>query len=362
MSSSAERARRAPSFSALGSTALAGVLALAGAIAGGPVSAQEVHQLRIANFVAPTHPINRFFETWSQELTEASGGRLQFTIYHSAQLGPAPRYFDIARRGQADITWVLHGSLPSRFPVSELSNLPFLFCSGAHASVVLNDPELREGWLDAEHDGVKVLNIHATAPGHLWTARNRVAEVADMQALAIRPASRTIGAYVSALGATPVGLEPNELADAMEKGTAQGGFMDYPAGAFSFQIGTVTDHITELNAYVTSFSIVMNENAFDDLPEDLQALITGSLEGREAEIGGGWDRLTEPAKAQLAGDGVEFITPEDEAFAEFRRIGEEVAQAWVAQLDADGKPASAAYARMKELAEQHRTANPDLCL
>jgi len=206
-----------------------------------------------------------------------------------------------------------------------------------------------------------VLNIHATVPGDLWTARKKVESPADMKGLAIRPASRTIGAYVAALGAAPVGLAPNDLAEAMEKGTADGGFMDYPAGAYSFQVGAVTDYITELNAYVTSFSIVMNEASFDRLPADLQKMIEDSFVGREAEIGGGWDTLVAPAKADLAAQGVEIFRPSDADYAAFRKVGETVAQDWVAKLDAEGKPASAVYKMMQALAAKYAQGSANFC-
>jgi TRAP-type C4-dicarboxylate transport system substrate-binding protein len=334
--------------------------ALGASLAAAPLSA-ETHELRIAHFVAPTHPIHKFFEKWGAELETASEGRLKFVIYPSAQLGPAARYFDLTRRGQVDVAWVLHGALPNRFPLVELSNLPFLFCSGEQASKVLNDPELRARYLDQEHEGVKVLNIHAHVPGHLWTADTMVSNVADMKGLAIRPASRTIGAFVAALGASPVGLAPNELAEAMEKGTADGGFMDYPAGAFSFRLGAVTDHIAEMSAYTTSFSIVMNQEAFDGLPADLQAMIETSMQGREAEIGGGWDNLVEAAKADLIAAGVEIAPLEAADLAQFKAIGDQVTQTWLADLDKTGKPASEVFAMMRTLADRHAAGSADFC-
>lgn len=322
----------------------------------------QVHELRIAHFLAPTHPIHQFFENWAAELEEASNGQLNFAIYPSGQLGPAAGYFDATRRGQIDIALVLHGALPNRFPMVELSNLPFMFCSGAQASTVLNNAELRAQYLDQEHEGVKVLNLLAHVPGHLWTARTRVETTDDMRGLAIRPASRTIGAFVTALGGSPVGLAPNELAEAMEKGTADGGFMDYPAGAFSFRLGSVTGHIAEMSAYTTSFAIVMNQDSFSELPEDLQQMLETSMQGREAEIGGGWDNLVDAAKSELLEAGVEIAALDEVNLAEFRAIGAQVTQDWLDNLDSAGMPATEVYTMMRELAAQSAAETADFCL
>ncbi len=211
-----------------------------------PASHAQTTQLTIAHFAAPTHPVSEWIVKWTKELEAKSNKRLSFNIIPNSQLGPIDRYFDIARRGQADITWFLHGGSPGRFPLTEISNLPFMFCSGEHATKVLNDPGLRQKYLDKEHEGVKVLQIHAHVPGQIWMANKQISTVEDFRGAAIRPASRTIGAFVSALGATPVGLPPTALAENMQKGTIAGTCMDDPAGTFSFKLGPVTKNITEM--------------------------------------------------------------------------------------------------------------------
>ncbi|MDH3234126.1 MAG: C4-dicarboxylate ABC transporter, partial [Alphaproteobacteria bacterium] len=89
-------------------------------------AAAENFDLKIAHFVTPKHSYSQWIVRWSQELTKKSNGQLKFKIFPGSQLGPPPKYYDMARRGQADIVWSAHGFTPGRFPLTELSNLPYL--------------------------------------------------------------------------------------------------------------------------------------------------------------------------------------------------------------------------------------------
>ncbi len=337
------------------------IVAAVTALPASRASAQQVKELRIAHFVPSAHPIGMFLEKWAKELEGKSNGRLKFVILPGAQLGPTPNYYDIARRGQADITWVLHGATPNRFPLVEISNLPFLFCSGEHANRVLNNAELRAKFLDAEHQGVKVLNIHAHVPGHLWLSRNPVTKLEDMKGKAIRPASRTLGAFVQALGARSVGLPPDQLAENMEKGTIDGTFMDYPAGTTSFKLGPVTKHVVEMNAYTTSFSFVMNLDTWNALPDDLKKLIEDSLANREKDIGGSWDQLNDRARDALKKGGTEVVRLSAEEQKKLQAVGEQVSKEWIASLDAKGLPGTQVYTLIKKLADETRATSANFC-
>ena len=66
---------------------------------------------------------------------------------------------------------------------------------------MLNDPELRAKYLDAEHKGVKVLMLFTHQPGNVHTTKKPIRTVDDMKGLRLRFASPTIRDFVAALGA-----------------------------------------------------------------------------------------------------------------------------------------------------------------
>jgi len=43
--------------------------------------------------------------------------------FPGAQMGPTPQHYDLARTGQADVAWFLHGGTPGRFPLTDVLSL-----------------------------------------------------------------------------------------------------------------------------------------------------------------------------------------------------------------------------------------------
>src|SRR5205814_8401817 len=89
-------------------------------------AAQEKFEVKVAAFVGPQHFMTQWLVKWGEKLEKASGGRLTFKHFPGSQMAPAPAHYDLARTGQADVAWFLHGGTPGRFPLTELCNLPYL--------------------------------------------------------------------------------------------------------------------------------------------------------------------------------------------------------------------------------------------
>jgi TRAP-type C4-dicarboxylate transport system substrate-binding protein len=174
-----------------------------------------------------------------------------------------------------------------------------------------------------------------------------------MEGLRVRFAAATIREYVAALGGTPVGVPPPEIAEALQKGTIDGVFIDYGGAHTAFKLGGLVDYTTELYAYVTSFGVVMNQESFGRLPPDLQELIVETTTGVAEEIGKLWDAADAPGKAYLQTEGGEVIELTPDEMAVFRQIGEEVTGKVVADLAGQGLPAQEVYELMRELSDNH---------
>jgi TRAP-type C4-dicarboxylate transport system substrate-binding protein len=268
-------------------------------------------------------------------------------------MGPVQQHYDFARTGQADVAWFLHGATPGRFPLTELIQVPYLVGSAEIGTQVLNDPELRGKYLDAEHKGVKVLLLFTHQPGNVHTTKKAIRTVDDMKGLRIRFASPTIRDFVAALGGTPVGVLPTEQVEQLQKGTIDGVFIDYGGAGIAFKMGGILKYSTEMYSYVSSFGLAMNEDFWNKLPPDLKTLVTQSGTGVEKEVGQAWDALDVPGKQALIDGGAEVVRLSPEEHAKFRRIGAEVAEAKVQGLEGKGLPARAVYITMKSLAEKH---------
>jgi TRAP-type C4-dicarboxylate transport system substrate-binding protein len=330
-----------------------GASMLAAVVAAPAVRAQSKIEMKLAYFVGDQHAMSQWLIKWSDGLEKESGGRIAVKRFPGSQMGPVQQHYDFARTGQADVAWFLHGATPGRFPLTEIVQLPYLAGSAEIGTKVLNDPELRTKYLDAEHKGVKVLLLLTHQPGNVHTTKVPIRSVEDMKGLRIRFASPTIRDFVAALGGTPVGVLPTEQVEQLQKGTIDGVFIDYGGAGIAFKMGGVIRYSTEMYSYVSSFGVAMNENFWSKLPPDLQGLVTKSVTGVEKEVGEAWDGLDIPGKKAIIDGGGEAIRLSAAEDAKFRKIGAGVDEVKIKELDGRGLPARAVYTSMKSLAEKH---------
>lgn len=311
----------------------------------------QTYDLKVAGFVTPKHGMSKRIDAWAAGLEEKSGGRLNFEILHGAQMGPPPKYYDLAANGQADITWVLHGATPGRFQLTEVTNLPFLFCSAEQATRVINDPKLR-ALIEPEHRGVKVLATFMHPPGQINMNGGPVLSLDDMSGKALRPASKTVGQLIAMMGGKPVGLPPTAMAEALQKGTIDGTMIDYGGAGLAFQLGPFLTDITEVYAYSASFALVMNPDSFADLPEDLQTMIDDSFADVSAEIGQVWDSLDEIGKKVLIDAGVTIHQLTDAELAKLKAVGAAQTTQYMDTLKGQDLPGEAVMSTIAALIEE----------
>jgi TRAP-type transport system periplasmic protein len=315
--------------------------------------AQQKIEMKLAYFVGDQHAMSQWLIRWSDDLEKQSGGRLAVKRFPGSQMGPVQQHYDFARTGQADVVWFLHGATPGRFPLNEIVQVPYLIGSAEIGTKVLNDLELRKKYLDAEHRGVKVLLLFTHQPGNVHTTKKPIRTVEDMRGQRIRFGSPTIRDFVAALGATPVGVLPTEQVEQLQKGTIDGVFIDYGGAGIAFKMGGILKYSTEMYSYVASFGLAMNEDFWNRLPPDLQGLVSKSVTGVEKQIGQAWDGLDVPGKKALMDAGGEAIRLSAAENVRFRKIGADVADAKVKELEGKGMPARAVHTMMKSLAEKH---------
>src|SRR5688500_13831567 len=326
--------------------ATAAVLAL-------PATAQDKFEVKVAEFVGAQHFMTKWLVGWGEKLEKASNGRLVFKHFPGAQMAPPPAHYDLARTGQADVSWFLHGGTPGRVPLTELISLPYMAGSAEIGTKVLNDQQLRSRYLDAEHRGVKVLLLLTHQPGNIHTTKKPIRTADDMKGLRIRFSSPTIKEFVAALGGTAVGVQPNEQLEQLQKGTLDGTFIDYGGAGIAFKMAGTLKYSTEMYSYISSFGVAMNPEFYGKLPADLKKLVDASTKGVEKEVGEGWDALDTIGKKLITDGGGEAIRLSKAEDQRFRKVGAQVTEAKLKELDAKGLPAREVHRMMKELSEKH---------
>lgn len=311
-----------------------------------------VYNLKLGHFINPQHIFAQYLQHWVDELKQRSDGRLNITIFPSSEMGPVQNLADYARTGVADITWYLTGATPGRFPLTEIIQLPYMAGSAEIGTQALNDPDVLQ-LLEPEYQGLKILYLLTTQPGNLLTSTKPVRTVEDMKGLRIRFASVTIKSFIAALGGTPVGVPPSGIADAMQKNTIDGSFLDYGGADTAFHLGGIVKYSTEMYSFVSSFGVVMNPDSFAKLPPDLQKLIDDTTRPRVDEIGKLWDSADAPGKKYLVSEGDTPIELSQDQDALFKKIGADDTARVLAELDQKGMPATKMHTAMKTAADKY---------
>ncbi len=325
---------------------------LAFAIAGAACARGADYTLKLSHYAPPSHHQHSVtFVEWAEELERRSDGRLELEIYPAEQLGKLSQQYNLVRRGDVDIAFIMHGIPAGRFPLMELTHLPFLFDSGEQASQVLM--ELVPEYLAAEHEGVRILYLLGHSPGVMFTAARRVTTPEDLRGLRIRHPSAVIGDTLRAWGASPAGMPVSELAANLDKGVIDGLVMPYD-GALGFRLAPYLSYATELFSYVNSFAVVMNTESYERLPADLQRLIDATT-GKSAarEVGARWDSMEAPGKRYMTNNGVEIVSLGDAQRERFAEAARPVIEQRLAAAEARGLPAREFFGRVQELAREH---------
>jgi len=329
---------------------LAGLVALAFSAG---AQAQQKYEVKVATFVGPQHFMSKWLVAWADKVEKASGGRLAFKHFPGSQMGPTPQMYDLARTGQAEVAWFLHGATPGRFQLSELIQLPYVVGSAEIGTQVINDAGLRAKYFDPEHRGMKVLLLLTHQPGNVHTTRKPIRTADDMRGLRIRFSGPVIRDFISKLGGTAVGVQPNEQLEQLQKGVLDGTFIDYGGAGVAFKMGGTIKYSTEMYSYVSSFGIGMNPDFYKGLPADLRKMVDDSMQGVEKEVGEGWDALDDVGKKLLVDGGSEAIKLSAAENARFRKVGMEVTEAKLKELEGKGLPARAAFKQIQELSAKH---------
>lgn len=311
--------------------------------------AQEV-TLRIHQMLPPQATIPaKAIEPWAAKVQEESGGRIKVELYPAMQLGGAPpELYDQAKDGVVDLIWTVLGYTPGRFPKSEVFELPFMTgnseaSSGAFYNYVMaNSAE--------EFAGVKVIALHTHGPG-LFHSKDPINSLEDLQGMKVRGGSRIISDMLAQLGAEPVGMPVPQVTEALSKGVIDATTIPWevtPSLRVSELVKNHTGFSGAEGLYTQTFGFVMNMDSYNNLPDDLKAVIdansgleTSRQFGRVMDEGDG----TGLAIAVKAGNNI--IQLDEAETARWREAAQPTIDQWFKDMEGLGFDGPALYEAAK---------------
>jgi TRAP-type C4-dicarboxylate transport system substrate-binding protein len=271
-------------------------------------TAQAQTVITASTWVPPSHTLSETQREWCAQLDQKTAGKLKCNILPRAVAAP-PGTFDAVRNGLADLSFVVHGTTPSRFVLTQVAEVPFLGNSAEATSVAFQRLFARHPAFAEEHKGVKVIAVFTHGPGIIFNTKRPVAKVDDAAGLKFRVGGGMVNEIAKTLGMN-VTLKPStESYELLSTGVMDGTL--FPAeSVVAFKIDKTVRHATTFpgGLYNTSFAMLMNQAKYDALPPDLKKAVD-ELSGEPAArlIGRGWDKVDRQGMAYMQASGVQFL-------------------------------------------------------
>lgn len=220
-------------------------------------------ELTLSHWVPATHMLQAGgMEAWAKSINEASGGRINITIYPASQLGAAADHYDMAKNGIVDIAFINPGYQPGRFPILAAGEIPFLVSNAKGGSRALD--EWYRAYSAKEMKDVYTCMAIVHDPGTLHGTKGPIQVPTDLKGKNIRPAHATMARLINSLGGGSVQVPAGEMRELISKGAA-----DITASPwnsiFTFGLQDVVKHHLDMPFYVTTFAFVMDKAKVDSL-------------------------------------------------------------------------------------------------
>lgn len=323
--------------------------ALAALALSGSALAQEVtlriHQMLPAQATIPAQAI----EPWAAKVQEESGGRIKVELYPAMQLGGAPpELFDQAKDGVVDVIWTVLGYTPGRFPRSEVFELPFMTTNAEDSSAAFYNYVMANA--ADEFAGVKVLALHTHGPG-LFHSKDPITSLEDLQGMKVRGGSRIISSMLATLGAEPVGMPVPQVTEALSKGVIDATTIPWevtPSLRVAELVKNHTGFTSQYGLYTQTFGFIMNQDSYNNLPDDLKAVIdANSGLATSRQFGAVMDSGDSNGLSIAVSAGNNIVQLDEAETARWQAAAQPTIDQWFADMEAAGIDGKALYEAAK---------------
>ncbi len=301
-----------------------------------PVTAKTI-TLNYANFPpAPTFPCVQM-ERWKVEVEKRTNGQVKINTFPGGTLLGAKGMLDGVVAGQADIGNICMAYQPGRFIVTNATSLPLGIKDAKTGSLALL--KLYEKYKPKAFKDVVVLTMFTNSPGNVMS-KVPVRTLADIKGLDLR-ASGGAAQILKAWGANPVGMPMPATVEALQKGTVKGLFSSLEVMK-DFNFAENCKYVTMTQTVIYPFSVIMNKQKWDALPEDVKKVMMDLKEEQALWTGTYMDDTIKKAIAwSKEANQVEFIDlPADEK-AKWDSKLDFLTEKWIKGAKEKGLPAQA---------------------
>lgn len=320
-------------------------------------------RLKFSNAIPTTDVYNKeIYPAWIKEIqtkTAAIGKPVEITLFGGGVLGKSDAQYPLVVSGVTDIAMYGREYWPGRFGLCEIMELPFMFESAAHASVVEWDLAQKYPEYLKEYSEAKLLWFQSTAPTQFQSRVKQIKAPQDLKGMKVLGKGTPVNSSLQLMGATPVAIIMPETYSALERGMLDTGIMEWQA-VVAFRWTEVTKHRTQLprGFFVNRLAVSMNWNSFNSLPKEVQKIFEETSGRYMTQLSGeGYDKANIAALKIIQEYDKKVGNPEiynisAEELQTWKKTVAPVYDKWVADMTAKGYPAKAMFDDLIRLTDQ----------
>ena len=237
------------------------------------VQAGETYKLKIANWYAPSHPVNiALKEKFLPAIKEGTGGKVEGFLYDSSQLGGEREFTEGVRIGTIEMA-ITGGILTASYPKIGILELPYVFRDYDHVQKTLNGPIGDEFVAEYQKAGVRVLGWMANGFRVISNSKRPINSLKDIPGMRLRmPENKVYVETGKALGFNVVTMGMPEVFNALKQGVMDGQENPFStlwaSGWWEVQkYVTVSYHLFSYNG------VSINDKLYQSMPKEYQDVL-----------------------------------------------------------------------------------------
>ena len=291
-----------------------------------PYTDTEFHTLNVKRFV--------------DDVKRATSGQLDIVIHTSGSLIKHPDILRAVSTGQVNIAEFLLGQFGNEDPVFAADNLPFVAAGWDNAWKFY---QAQKPLLEKKLQGRGLKLLYSVAwPGQGIYTKNELKSVDDLKGTKFRTYSPQTARLAELLGASPTVIQVPEVPQAFATGTISAMITSSATGT-STKAWEFVKNYYMTNAFHPKNVVVVNERAFQRLPENVRKAVLAAAAEAETR---GWEfgkQREQSANKELASNGITLREPDAAMKAAYRKVGETMLAEWLKSAGAEGETIIKAY-------------------
>ena len=237
------------------------------------------YKMNMTNEVAVTHWKTGLMEDLAKMIEERSNGRIKVKVYSGGQLYTDKGAIKVLGTGAVQMVWPVSVNVETLRQSYGVVNMPFAI----NDKLVLENPGFRKDLLRVLSDtlgqeGIKVMGL-IRADELIFVFKDHQPKTPkEMKGLKIRViGGQVLLDWVGELGVTPISMPASEFTTALSQGVIDG--IHTSSDGWARMIGDLGQYgLLVPDLLVVTYSILLDQKWFDNLPGDLQEVVAKSVD------------------------------------------------------------------------------------